>query len=80
IFTEVVLAPSFEEDALELLRTKKNLRILQVTPPERGATEIKQITGGLLVQARDDVDAKGDRAEDWELAAGEAADEATLAD
>ncbi|WP_391592317.1 bifunctional phosphoribosylaminoimidazolecarboxamide formyltransferase/IMP cyclohydrolase [Winkia neuii] len=80
IFTEVVVAPSFEADALELLRTKKNLRILQVTPPERGASEIKPISGGLLVQARDDVDAPGDSAANWKLAAGKAADEATLAD
>lgn len=80
IFTEVVLAPSYAEGALEVLETKKNLRILQVVPPVRGALEFKQISGGLLVQERDDIDADGDDPANWTLAAGEPADEATLRD
>ncbi|HJQ32638.1 MAG TPA: bifunctional phosphoribosylaminoimidazolecarboxamide formyltransferase/IMP cyclohydrolase [Pyrinomonadaceae bacterium] len=54
IFTEVVVAPDFEEDALEVLKTKKNLRVLRAG--EAKATtglEYRQITGGLLVQTRD---------------------------
>ena len=80
IFTEVVLAPDYEEGALEVLSTKKNLRVLQVEPPVRGSYEFKQISGGLLVQERDDIDAPGDSPENWTLAAGAPADEATLAD
>ena len=80
IFTEVVLAPDYEEGALEVLATKKNLRVLQVEPPARGSYEFKQISGGLLVQERDDIDAPGDAPENWTLAAGAPADEATLAD
>lgn len=84
IFTEVVIAPGYEEGAVEVLATKKNLRVLQVTPPARGAdesaVEFKQISGGLLVQERDDLDASGDYAANWTLAAGAPADEATLAD
>ncbi|WP_115727818.1 bifunctional phosphoribosylaminoimidazolecarboxamide formyltransferase/inosine monophosphate cyclohydrolase [Actinomyces culturomici] len=80
IFTEVVLAPAYEDGALEVLSAKKNLRVLEVLPPERGGREFKQISGGLLVQDRDDVDAPGDSPENWTLAAGEPADEATLAD
>ncbi|WP_175956723.1 bifunctional phosphoribosylaminoimidazolecarboxamide formyltransferase/IMP cyclohydrolase [Schaalia sp. Marseille-Q2122] len=89
IFTEVVLAPAYEDGALEVLSTKKNLRVLQVTPPLRAAAtaesaeievEFKQISGGLLVQERDDLDAAGDSPENWTLAAGQPADEATLAD
>lgn len=84
IFTEVVIAPGYEEGALEVLSTKKNLRVLQVAPPTRGpgesAVEFKQISGGLLVQERDDLDATGDCAANWTLAAGVPADEATLAD
>lgn len=80
IFTEVVLAPAYEEGALEVLSAKKNLRVLEVAPPERGGREFKQISGGLLVQDRDDVDAPGDSPENWTLAAGEPADAATLAD
>ena len=80
IFTEVVLAPDYEEGALEVLSAKKNLRVLQVEPPARGSYEFKQISGGLLVQERDDIDAPGDYPENWTLAAGAPADEATLAD
>ncbi len=80
IFTEVVLAPAFEEGAVEVLSRKKNLRVLQVLPPERGATEFKQISGGLLVQRRDDIDAPGDDPANWDLVSGDAADASTMAD
>ena len=79
IFTEVVVAPSYAADALELLQTKKNLRILEVEPKQPGE-ERKQIAGGWLVQERDRFQADGDNAANWTLAAGEAADEQTLAD
>ncbi|MDK8880278.1 bifunctional phosphoribosylaminoimidazolecarboxamide formyltransferase/IMP cyclohydrolase [Corynebacterium sp. MSK008] len=79
IFTEVVIAPSYAADALELLQTKKNLRILEVEPKQQGE-ERKQIAGGWLVQERDRFQAEGDTAANWTLAAGEAADEQTLAD
>ncbi|WP_269509455.1 bifunctional phosphoribosylaminoimidazolecarboxamide formyltransferase/IMP cyclohydrolase [Corynebacterium faecium] len=79
IFTEVVVAPSYAADALELLQTKKNLRILEVEPKQPGE-ERKQIAGGWLVQERDRFQAEGDNAANWTLAAGEAADEQTLAD
>lgn len=80
IFTEVVLAPAYEDGALEVLSAKKNLRVLEVLPPERGEAEFKQISGGLLVQERDDVDAPGDDPAQWTLVAGEPADRKTLAD
>ena len=69
-----------EDGALEVLSAKKNLRVLEVLPPERGGREFKQISGGLLVQERDEVDAPGDSPENWTLAAGEPADAKTLAD
>ena len=80
IFTEVIIAPSFADDALELLQTKKNLRILTAEKPEREGKEIKQISGGMLVQDRDIYQAEGDKPENWTLAAGEAVDEETLKD
>lgn len=80
IFTEVVLAPGYDEGALEVLSAKKNLRVLEVAPLAVGAREFKQISGGLLVQDRDNVDAVGDDPANWTLVAGEAADAATLAD
>lgn len=81
IFTEVVVAPSFDDDALEVLTAKRNLRLLAL--PEgfaRDGVEAKQVSGGMLLQIADAVDADGDDPAAWTLAAGEAADEATLAD
>ena len=54
IFTEVIIAPDFEEAALEVLRSKKNLRVLRAGEPETTeGLEYKQISGGMLVQTRD---------------------------
>ena len=53
IFTEVVIAPGFDDDALELLRSKKNLRVLAAEPESAGVMEYRQIGGGFLVQERD---------------------------
>lgn len=80
VFTEVVIAPSFAPEAVELLTAKKNIRLLTARAPERAGQELRPISGGLLVQERDVLDAPGDDAAAWELVAGEAADEATLAD
>ncbi len=54
IFTEVIIAPDYEPAALEVLKTKKNLRVLRAGRPESIAgLEYKQISGGMLVQTRD---------------------------
>jgi phosphoribosylaminoimidazolecarboxamide formyltransferase / IMP cyclohydrolase len=54
IFTEVIIAPDYDEAALEVLRTKKNLRVLRAGEPRRAeGLEYKTITGGMLVQTRD---------------------------
>lgn len=78
IFTEVLVAPGFEPDAVEVLTQKKNLRLLELPEGfEPPAVEIRQVSGGLLMQQADRsfADAAG-----WTLAAGDPADEATLAD
>jgi phosphoribosylaminoimidazolecarboxamide formyltransferase/IMP cyclohydrolase len=81
IFTEVVVAPSFEDDALAALSRKKNLRLLVAEPrPEGPAAELRPISGGILLQTSDRIDAPGDDPSAWTLEAGEPADEATLAD
>ncbi|AWB82315.1 bifunctional phosphoribosylaminoimidazolecarboxamide formyltransferase/inosine monophosphate cyclohydrolase [Corynebacterium yudongzhengii] len=80
IFTEVIIAPSFADDALELLKEKKNLRILVAEAPQRGGRELRQISGGTLMQEADALQADGDDPRTWTLAAGEAADDALLAD
>ena len=80
IFTEVILAPGYEDEALELLRTKKNLRILKLEGEYSRGVEMREIWGGMLIQDADAIDAEGDAPAGWTLAAGEAADAATLAD
>ncbi|MGZ4629904.1 bifunctional phosphoribosylaminoimidazolecarboxamide formyltransferase/IMP cyclohydrolase [Oryzihumus sp.] len=84
VFTEVVVAPDFEPEALEVLTAKKNIRLLKAAAPSRGGVELRPISGGLLLQSRDAIDAEvedgGDAASRWRLVAGEAADQATLAD
>lgn len=79
VFTEVIIAPGYEEGAVEVLSQKKNIRILQAdAPSEEPELQGREISGGLLVQQVDAIDAKGDDPSNWTLAAGEAADEATL--
>jgi phosphoribosylaminoimidazolecarboxamide formyltransferase/IMP cyclohydrolase len=54
IFTEVIVAPDYDIEALEVLRQKKNLRVLRCWPdPHKETVEYKQISGGMLVQTRD---------------------------
>ncbi len=78
IFTEVVLAPSFTPAALKVLRQKKNLRILQVTPARQPWT-LKPLSGGLLVQDSD-LPAEEDKITAWELVSGSPADTDVTAD
>ncbi len=80
MFTEVVCAPDFEAEALEILTAKKNIRLLRCPAPRRAAAEIRPVGGGLLLQTVDRIDAPGDDPAAWRLASGEAADEATLRD
>ncbi len=81
IFTEVVIAPGFEPEAVEILSQKKNIRLLALPEGyDRYPTEVRQVSGGVLIQVSDTVNADGDNPANWTLAAGEAADPQTLAD
>ena len=80
IFLEVVAAPAFDEEAVEILSTKKNLRLLVVEAPQREGYEIKQVSGGAVIQERDVLSADGDDPATWTLAAGPAADDTLLAE
>ena len=80
IFTEVIIAPSYADRAVEILQRKKNIRILQAQAPVGGEIERKQISGGVLVQQRDSLDAPGDVVSGWTKACGADADEQTLRD
>jgi phosphoribosylaminoimidazolecarboxamide formyltransferase / IMP cyclohydrolase len=80
IFTEVVVAPSFEDGAVEVLSARKGIRLL-VAPqwtPER--VEWKLVSGGLLSQTPDRIDAPGDIPSGWQLVAGAPATADVLAD
>jgi len=55
VFTEVVVAPAFEAGALDRLRNRKNLRILQAEPPGAPGLGLRVIDGGYLVQTPDPV-------------------------
>ena len=80
VFTEVIVAPAYEDGAVEILARKKNIRIL-VAPVDGGSPiETRPISGGLLMQTVDHVDAEGDDPAKWTLATGDAADAETLAD
>jgi len=80
IFTEVVVAPGYEDGAVEILARKPSVRLLECTPPHRGGVQLRQVSGGMLLQQADLLDAPGDDPSGWTLACGEAVDEATLAD
>jgi phosphoribosylaminoimidazolecarboxamide formyltransferase / IMP cyclohydrolase len=80
VFTEVVIAPSYADGALDVLVRRKNVRILVAEPPARGGAELRAVSGGLLLQTRDAVNAPGDDPVNWKLACGDPADAETLAD
>ena len=81
ILTDVLIAPGFEPEALDILARRKNLRLLRCPPPDRApALEWRQISGGLLAQSADRIGEPGDDPANWKLAAGEPADAQTLRD
>ena len=81
VFTEVIVAPDYEQAALELFAAKKNQRVLQVAGPHPGHHyETRSISGGLLVQSGDDLAAPGDDPRNWRLACGSPVAAETLLD
>lgn len=79
IFTEVVVAPAFDPEAVEILSRKKNIRLLTLPADFALAPrEVKQISGGFLVQDADRF--TGFDQSTWNLVAGEPADDQTLVD
>ncbi|KIE26319.1 phosphoribosylaminoimidazolecarboxamide formyltransferase [Streptomyces sp. MUSC 125] len=72
IFTEVIVAPGYEDGALEALTKKKNIRVLRCPEGPANPVEVKPIDGGALLQATDRLQAEGDDPANWTLAAGEA--------
>lgn len=79
VFTEVIAAPDFADDALEILKQKPSIRILKIDAVQ-SLREYRHIDGGLLVQQFDRIDGSGDNSRDWKLAAGPALAPADLAE
>ena len=81
VFTEVIVAPAYDDGAVEILQGKKNIRIL-VCPVEDdgGDFEVRAVSGGILQQQVDRVDAEGDDPSTWTLTTGEPATPEVLAD
>ncbi len=65
VFTEVIVAPGFSTGAMEVLTTKKNLRVIEAMPPSSALLTMRSIDGGLLVQTTDRLIAQPD---DWTVA------------
>jgi phosphoribosylaminoimidazolecarboxamide formyltransferase/IMP cyclohydrolase len=81
VFTEVVIAPGFDDEALDILSASKNVRLLWCAPPSAApGTEWRPVSGGMLLQSVDRVAEPGDDPANWQLKAGPAADPAQLAD
>jgi phosphoribosylaminoimidazolecarboxamide formyltransferase/IMP cyclohydrolase len=81
VFTEVIVAPAYDDGAVEVLQGKKNIRILVCPVDEHpDPVEFRPISGGVLMQQVDHVDADGDDPSTWTLATGEAAAPEVLAD
>jgi phosphoribosylaminoimidazolecarboxamide formyltransferase/IMP cyclohydrolase len=80
IFTEVVIAPDFDQDALELLMKKPSLRILKMDVGVSETFELRPISGGVLLQQRDLIDADGDSPAQWKQVCGPQVDEQIMKD
>ncbi|MFG3260900.1 bifunctional phosphoribosylaminoimidazolecarboxamide formyltransferase/IMP cyclohydrolase [Streptomyces bobili] len=72
IFTEVIVAPGYEDGALEALAKKKNIRVLRCADGPAHPVDVKPIDGGALLQVADRLQAEGDDPANWTLATGEA--------
>ncbi|MFM1757822.1 MAG: hypothetical protein RL193_399 [Actinomycetota bacterium] len=80
VFTEVVIAPEYEPAALELLKQKANIRILTTEMKSYGPLEPRSISGGLLVQEADLINAEGDNPKNWKQVSGSKVSEEVIAD
>jgi phosphoribosylaminoimidazolecarboxamide formyltransferase/IMP cyclohydrolase len=81
IFTEVIVAPAYDDGAVEVLSAKKSIRVLRCADPAgTSRAEWRQVSGGLLAQTRDSLDAPGDDPATWSEQTGLGVDDETLRD
>ena len=80
IFTEVLIAPDFDADALELLMKKPSIRILKCDSTTNNPLELRPVSGGILLQRTDLIDAQGDSPSNWKQVSGEPVELQTMKD
>ncbi len=80
VFTEVIVAPAYEDGAVEVLSRKPSIRVLQTTGHAGQGVEVRQVCGGMLLQQADEVAEPGDGPGGWTLATGEPAGPELLAE
>jgi len=80
IFTEVLIAPDFDADALELLMKKPSLRILKCDVTSINSFELRPVSGGVLLQTTDLINADGDSPDNWKQVSGQPLDVQTMKD
>ena len=80
VFTEVLIAPDFDDDALELLMKKPSLRILKCEVPTISTLELRPVSGGVLLQETDLVNAPGDAPSNWKQVSGNPVGEQAMKD
>ena len=80
IFTEVVIAPGYEDGAIEVLSKKPSIRILSSTSKEISRVEFRPISGGVLVQETDLISAPGDSPQGWKQVSGDAVAPSVMSD
>ena len=80
IFTEVLIAPDFDTDALELLMKKPSIRILKCDVTSINPFELRPVSGGVLLQTTDLIDAAGDSPANWTQVCGQPVDMQTMKD
>jgi phosphoribosylaminoimidazolecarboxamide formyltransferase/IMP cyclohydrolase len=80
VFTEVIIAPEYEPAALEILMKKPSIRILTCPYTKISPLEIRPVSGGVLLQNTDKLDAPGDDSANWKQATGEKVSQEILAD
>jgi len=80
VFTEVLIAPDYDQDALELLKKKPSIRILKAEVTPLDTFELRPVSGGVLLQQTDLIDADGDSPAHWKQVCGPQADEQMMRD
>ena len=71
IFTEVVVAPGYEDGAIEILSKKPSIRILEISDYKIANEELRPISGGALIQETDLINVDGDSSANWQQVSGE---------